>query len=359
MKKVLFLTTALVASASMAAAEVRISGYGRFGLDYNDAVPAGNATGSTTLTSRLRLQFDMSTETDGGVTFGARFRAQSEIRNGRPASGPVTFDDENNNGTIEPNEVSVGGGASFNGARFFVSAQGLTLGVGNIIGAFEGSQLLYQVANTPTAGIGIDGAGFDYLAANMGGRAFNWDAYSSAGAGVDGVEVIYSGGNWGVHVSYSDASARNPLPLGREREKNTAISAYYTFGDWTVAAAYNDEQLPLGDAGRDLTLIGVSGDLGFMDVTVNYAQGENYGGPGVDSSKVTISAGFDIGAATNMIVYVYDEDSAWNPATDGTGYGFNVAHDLGGGVTLTAGAREASGNNPNNTRFQAGAYFRF
>ena len=37
MKKVLFATTALIATASMAAAEVRISGYGRFGLDYNDS----------------------------------------------------------------------------------------------------------------------------------------------------------------------------------------------------------------------------------------------------------------------------------------------------------------------------------
>jgi outer membrane protein OmpU len=263
-----------------------------------------------------------------------------------------------------------------------VSAQGLTLGVGNIIGAFEGSQLLYQVANTPTAGIGIDGAGFDYLAGNMAGVSFNWDAYSSTGHGVDGVELIYSGGNWGVHLSYSDASNRvnvaarigdpfadpvvpgDPVAaaLGVEGEKNTAISAYYTFGDWTVAAAVNSEDRPGEALDRDLALIGVSGDLGFMNLTVNYAKGSNYyrvGDVAQDASKLVVSAGFDIGAATNMIVYVYDEDTPGNPLTDGTGYGFNVAHDLGGGVTLTAGAREASGNNPNNTRFQAGAYFRF
>ena len=334
MKKVLFLTTALVASASMAAADVRISGYGRFGLDYNEA--NNGAHGSTTLTSRIRLQFDMSTETDGGVTFGARMRMQAESRDNGAGTGV------------------------WNAPRFFVTSGGLTVGVGNIVGAFEGSQLLYQVANTPTAGVGIDGAGYDYLAANMGGQAFNWDAYSSAGTGVNGVEVIYSGGNWGVHVSYSDASTRNTAATTNNvGETNTAISAYYTFGDWTVAAAYNDEKVPAGGVDRDLTLIGVSGDLGFMDLTVNYGKGENYGGVGVDSSKVVVSAGFDIGAATNMIVYVYDEDSAWNPATDGTGYGFNVAHDLGGGVTLTAGAAERSGNGANNTTVQAGAYFRF
>lgn len=307
-----------------------MSGYGRFGLDYNEA-NSGSATGSTTLTSRLRLQFDMSTQTDGGVTFGARYRVQAESRDGAPGVG------------------------GFNGARFFVSANGFTLGVGNIIGAFEGASNLYAVANTPTADIGIDGAGFESLVANMAGVAFNWDAYSSAGAGVNGIEVIYSGGNWGVHVSYSDASTSAPLPAGTVGEKNTAISGFYTFGDWTIAAAHNSEDRPGALVDRDLTYLSVSGDLGFMNLTVNYAKGHDYRGAGLDSEKYGIYAGFDIGAATNVIVYVTSEDSP-GLASDGTGYGFNVAHDLGGGVTLTAGARESSADN---TTVQAGAYFRF
>ena len=335
----------------MAAAEVKLSGYGRFGLDYNDANSA-LPTGSTTLTSRLRLQFDMSTQTDGGVTFGARSRVQFESRNGLVGTGTTI-------GAPINQRIQVADGWA--GARFFVQANGFTLQVGNIAGAFESAANLYAVANTPTADIGIDGAGFQSLVANMGGGAnfFNWDAYTSAGLGANGVEVIYNGGNWGVHVSYSDATNNLPAVIGGgPGEKNTAISGFYTFGDWTIAAAHNDESRP-GTFGRDLTYLSVSGDLGFMDLTVNYARGENYGGLGVDSSKWGIYGGFDIGAATNVIVYVTDEDSPWNPASDGVGYGFNVAHDLGGGVTLTAGAREASGNGPNNTRVQAGAYFRF
>ncbi|MFC3119052.1 porin [Jhaorihella thermophila] len=113
-KKVLFATTALIATAGMAAADVKISGYGRFGLDYNDANDrAVNGISKTTITSRLRLQFDMSTETDSGVAFGARFRAQAESRDNTP------------------------GGATFNGARFFVGYQGISVYVGNIIGAIE------------------------------------------------------------------------------------------------------------------------------------------------------------------------------------------------------------------------------
>jgi len=108
MKKILFATTALIATASMAAAEVKISGYGRFGLDYNDGNdrivanqgPGGSGllTSSTNITSRLRLQFDMSTETDGGVTLGARARVNYDSRDNVPGTG------------------------IFNGARFYATA---------------------------------------------------------------------------------------------------------------------------------------------------------------------------------------------------------------------------------------------
>ena len=237
----------------------------------------------------------MSTETDGGVTFGARFRVQANSGDGTAGVG------------------------AFNGARFFVQANGFTLGVGNIIGAFENTFTLYQVANTPTAGIGISGGSFNYLAANMAGEDFNWTAYSSGGAGANGVEVIYNGANWQVHVSYTDAST-----VARAGAENIAISGYYTFGDWTVAAAHSDDRPANGGAGNDLSLIGVTGDLGFADVTLNYAKGHDYLGAGLDSEKFTLSGGFDIGAATNLIVYVSSEDSPGN-AFDGTGYGFNLA----------------------------------
>lgn len=58
--------------------EVRISGYGRFGLDYGGDQGHASITpvSQTNITSRLRFQFDLSTETDGGVTLGGRIRMQ-------------------------------------------------------------------------------------------------------------------------------------------------------------------------------------------------------------------------------------------------------------------------------------------
>lgn len=334
MKKVLFLTTALIATGSMAAADVRISGYGRFGLDYDD-VNDGSANGKTSITSRLRLQFDMSAETDGGVAFGARYRAQAESRD------------------------NVAGGATFNGGRFFAAYEGFTLQVGNILGAVENARGLYL--ETRTAGIGIDGAGFNSVVTNMAGNNFDWDAYSSAGTGVNGVEVLYDGANWGVHLSYSDASSTaSPSPTG-DGETNTAINGYYQFGDWTVALAYNDESDEGGD--NDIIFASVQGDIGGFGLRLAYAEMDNVAGAALDdsSSKLGLYGIFDIGAASTIVAYVTSEDTdvvvdANGETFDGTGFGIHYSYDLGGGVSFEAGARRTS---TDQDALQAGVYFSF
>ncbi|WP_211299375.1 porin [Pukyongiella litopenaei] len=360
MKKILFATTALVATASVAAADVRLSGYGRFGLDYNEANDSAvNGVSSTTLTSRLRLQVDMTTETDNGVTFGARFRAQAESRDNAGASGAPTFSDVNGDGVITPNEISVGGGAVFNGARFYVTSGGFTLGVGNIIGALENTPGLYL--ETRTAGIGIDGAGFESLVTNVNGESFNWDAYSSAGFGANGVEVLYSAGGFSGHISYSQDNETYALRNNAGVDR-TAINLAYTFGDWTAAIGYQDSSAMW----EDKLLLTVSGDLGIFGVRLAYADND-----GID--KYGLYGNVDIGAAGNLVAYVTQEDAvsasdvaagrgdnrdgvAGSNNREGTGYGIHYSYDLGGGVSFEAGARESSNDN---TTVQAGVYFSF
>jgi outer membrane protein OmpU len=352
MKKILFVTTALIATASVAAAEVRISGYGRFGIDYNDDNDrAVNGVSSTNITSRLRLQFDMSTETDSGVSFGARFRAQAESRDNAP------------------------GGATFNGARFFASYEGFQLLVGNIIGAIENTPGLYL--ETRTADIGVDGAGFESVVANVnsgpGGGAlgtgtnegFNWDYYSSGGAGNNGVEVIYSANGFVGHLSYSTDNGVNSID-------RFGIMGSYNFGDWTVALSAQQSDI----LWEDKVIFTVAGDLGQFGVRFAYADNDGI-------RKVGLYGNMDIGAAGNLVAYVTDEDAvdAADVAagrnnnvdgagvrgaltgtggvftnTEGSGYGINYSYDLGGGATFIAGYRRAS--NDNNTA-QAGVYFSF
>lgn len=330
MKKVLFATTALIATASVAAADVRISGYGRFGLDYNDANDrAVNGVSKTTITSRLRLQFDMSAETDAGVAFDARFRAQAESRDNTP------------------------GGATFNGARFGVSYQGFRVNVGNIIGAVENMPGTYL--ETRTAGIGIDGASFYSHVGNVNNEFFNWDAYSSAGTGVNGIEAIYSTGGFTGHLSYS---TRN----GAVASDRIGVMVAYNFGDWTVAAAHQSSDAMW----EDKTLVSVAWDGGQFGARVAYADNDGI-------SKFGIYGNMDIGASSNILLFYTDEEAvsasdvlagrgdnrdaiAGSNMNEGGSYGIHYSYDLGGGASFEAGYRRAS--NDNDT-FQAGVYFSF
>ena len=325
MKKVLFATTALVATASVAAADVTFSGYGRFGVKYTgstDAVAAGataaadanavvaaqaavnaatttaglktatatlaDATkaaaksaavaagaSSTDVTSRLRLQIDMSAESDGGVTFGARTRLQTS-------------------------EGSAGTG--MNGVRFFARSSGVEVGVGNIYGALEFMPGMYPID------LGLTGLGYQYTA-----YQFNGDAYSSGGngaSGSNGVEVMYSAGDFSVHVSASDTSDR------------LAAHAAYKMNGWTVALGVQDS-----DLATDTELAAsIGGSVGMASVTLSYADN------GTSGDHMVLAASFDVGTATKVQAYLADAD-----AYADTSFGIGAHHDLGGGTSLRGG----------------------
>ncbi|CUH86720.1 Porin [Phaeobacter sp. CECT 5382] len=364
MKKVLFATTALIATAGMAAAEVSMSGYGRFGLDYNSANgDAINADGSanaggvseTNITSRLRLQFDMSTEADNGVGFNARYRAQAESRDG------------------------VAGTGAFNGARFGVTYGGLAVNVGNIIGAVENTPGLY-VTGARSAGTGIDGMGFHSLAIKSSsalgvvGTRFNWDAYSSAGAGSNGIEALYSTGGFTGHISYSQRNG-GAVVGDAGGEQRTAVMVTYSFSDYYVAASYQatDNSATITttngtvlDPNDGLYLLTAGGDFGAFGAKLAYGSTDV-------ADSVTLEGNMDIGAASNIVVWVNSTDVDANlmadttvtgattiganaTASDGTSFGINYQYDLGGGATFVAGyVDEADDDN----QFQAGVYFSF
>ena len=273
MKNVLFATTALVATAGVAAADVTFSGYGRFGVLYTDDASTG--TDSTDVTSRLRLQIDVSAESDAGVTFGARTRFQTS-------------------------EGSAGTG--MNGVRFFARSGGLEVGVGNIFGALEFMPGMYPID------LGLTGLGYDYTAYN-----FRGDAYSSGGngaSGSNGVEVLYSAGDFSAHVSASDTNDR------------IAAHVAYTWNGWTFALAAQDSD----DAADTEFAATVGGSFGIADVTLAYADN------GTAGDHIVLTGRFDVGAATNVEVYVADAD-----AFAETSYGIDFNHDMGGGTSLRGG----------------------
>jgi len=276
MKKVLFATTALVATASVAAADVTFGGYGRFGIFYNEA------TSSTDITSRFRLQIDATAESDAGVTVGARVRIQQ------------------NEGTT---------GTGINHARFFARSGGFEVGVGNIFGALEFMPGMYPID------LGLTGLGYDYTAYN-----FRGDAYSSGGLGAggsNGVEVMYSAGDLSVHVSASDTNDR------------VAGHVAYTWNGWTFALGAQDSN----SAADTEYAVSVGGSFGAVDVGLAYADN------GTGGDRIVLSGRFDVGAATNIEVYYADDEFLDDS------YGVDFNHDLGGGVSLRGGIADRFGGN--------------
>ncbi|MEO0391458.1 MAG: porin [Pseudomonadota bacterium] len=301
MKKVLFATTALIATGGMAAADVTFGGYGRFGVIYRDTA----AGSSTDVTSRFRLQIDATAESDAGVTFGARARIQQNETDAIAEAG--------NSGT------------GINGVRFFARSGGFELGVGNIFGAIEFMPGMYPID------LGLTGLGYDYTAYN-----FRADAYSSGGAGSagsNGVEILYSAGDFSAHISASDTNDR------------IAAHVAYTFNGWTVALGAQDS-----DAASDTELaFSVGGSIGSVDMTLAYADN------GTAGDQVVLAGRFDVGAATNIEVYYADRSGA-TTATNGDGYGIDFNHDLGGGTSLRGGIAELISGE---TRADLGVRFNF
>lgn len=120
MKKVLLASTALIGFAGMAAADVTLSGSGRFGLVYLDV----GGVSDTVLSYRMRVNIDASTETDSGVKFGGRIRMQYDAGD--------TVD-----GTTE-------GAAELNAAMLYAETAGFRFEIGNVNTAFNSLATLYN-----------------------------------------------------------------------------------------------------------------------------------------------------------------------------------------------------------------------
>ncbi|MEP4195038.1 MAG: porin [Aliishimia sp.] len=276
MKKILLASTALIATAGMAAAEINFGGSARFGLVYNDATGAEELV----VHNRLTINIDGTAETDSGLEFFGRVRIRSDNRGVAPTASGVSA------------------------ARVGVRTGGFTLATGNINGAWESTPGLYD------GSVGLTGLSWgNVLGNNSAAGAFSWDSFSSAGAGSNGIEVIYSAGDLGLHVSHSDSNDR------------TAAHISYSFGDWTVALAAQESET----AGEDFVGLTVGGSIGAADLGL--AIGDIDG-----DDAVRINGSFEVASGTTITAYATALDGAG--INDAFGIGFT--HSLGG-ATLAGG----------------------
>ena len=215
MKKVLLASTALIGFAGMAAADVTLSGSGRFGLAYLDA----GGVSDTVLSYRLRFNIDASTETDSGVKFGGRIRLQYDAGD--------TVDDDSDADTYYQ------GAAEVNAAMIYAETAGFRFELGNANTAFDSLATLYN------AELGFIGTTFGSY------NQFGFDAYSSGpyGEGLAnriGLFASYSVGDLVARLSYVDYDQTDDAlnPIASVLDEEVGISLDYTAGAYKLGFGY-------------------------------------------------------------------------------------------------------------------------
>lgn len=211
MKKVLLATTALIATAGVASADITFNGMGRFGVLSTDVA------GTTTTDVQNRAQFEIkgSTTSDNGMTFAGKLRLRST------------------NGTAN----------SFAGAQTSVSTSGLTVYFGNIPGPLDNMANGYATT-------GYTGGSFTIDVVDGGGA----HAYSSNGS-QNALQVNYALGDVAVAVSYDKDT------------ETTQATIEYTVSGITLAAGMQDAS----DAADDVTSVTIGGTFGGVTASAGYS----------------------------------------------------------------------------------------
>ena len=278
MKKVLFATTALVMTAGVAAAEVSVGGDGRMGVISTDG-------GDLAFTSRIRISFSASGETDAGLSFGGSIRADN-------AAKEATTTDTDTDGFFD----TAGGGVSGAAGSVFVEGTFGKISMGDVSGAPE-------AAVGDLSGVGLTGLGdFNELTYLSNGTrpAARWD---------------YTTGDLGLHVS-----ADNPGPAG---DQAYGIAVTYAMGDISFGLGHEDLD------GTGHTVAGVT--AGFGDATIKVAYGT---ASDIDFDQMGVSLDYVAGATTLTAFWINKEITG---VSDVDSYGVGVAYDLGGGASIKAG----------------------
>jgi outer membrane protein OmpU len=319
MKKVLFATTALVATAGVASADIALSGYAEMGV-----------RGGTGVTSQFHqdidLTFTMSGTADNGLTFGAAIDID-ESNTGAPFGGPddggvavfisgdfgtLTLGDTDGALDWAMTEVNVAGAslgddetghAGFSGNAWLDGHyDGQILRYDYSFGDFSVAVSVEQDDDTITPH-GIFG---NYSAVGTGSPAFTSDAIWAIGAKYSG---MFAGGSFGVGIGYQftdDGIDATPVAIGISV---TGISANVAL-DSGFSAAINysmiDVSNPVSGVSEDGTHMGIGVGYTFDAITV----GANYG------------------------AYDYDVTS---PNADAEGYGLVAQYDFGGGLAAHLG----------------------
>ncbi|SCZ66361.1 outer membrane protein OmpU [Epibacterium ulvae] len=289
MKKILFATTALIATTGMAAAEIKLGGSARFGLAYNE----GNAE-ETRVEQRFRVNIDGITESDAGVKFEVRFRLESN-------------EDEN----------SAIAGRGPGAARFSVSTGGFRLDLGNTSDVIDSGDVV------------------DYFGYGVGLTSFieqsnNGDldlvGFGAGDQDQTTVKARYTAGDFTVSGSYSDERVGDV--------QQYQLGASYNFGNYTVGAAFGNTDS--GATDEDFWAASFNGEIGAVAFSVLATDSD-----GQDDVTFGASLNYALSSATDLRFAISDGGADANETSFGVGF----RHSLGGGVSLRGGVGQDADEN--------------
>ena len=371
MKQILLASTALVAFAGAAAAEVAISGSGRMGMVYdksifNDDIVIVNGDAVRTsdagfrFDSRVRVAFTLTQETDAGVTFGGSVRADNASAGNKGQAGSVfmsgAFGKLSMGDVDGAAESAVGNlsGVGYTGLGDFNEAFYLQQGNSDLdsneeLSAFALPAALYEY----TTGA----ASFYFSIGNPGGIGIGSDAfninddegvnignYEVSDAVVDqayGIGAKYSVDNYSFGVGYESIDISGILTdFGADGKKGAVKRTAGPDGldntkDDTFAAASDDTKTEFNNT-IDNWILGGSATFGGFTLKAQYGEGS---GDNLEITQYGISGDYTFDAYTltafwrSVEVKTLDDVSA----RDYQPFGLGVTYDLGGGASVAAG----------------------
>lgn len=290
MKKILIATTALIATAGFAQAEVAVSGTAMAGLKYNN-----ETLNKTVLFSKVNIAFDASGETDGGLQFG--FNTNHLI--------------ENNGGSIVNDDTTV-----------YMSGAFGKLSFGAVAEADEVAGL---------SDIGWDGLDVDDVAEALVGDELG-----------DLTSVSQS-----HNVNYTYATGPLTMSLSTRLDTSTsavtAVDTYaagvkYSFGTGYVGLGYGDHDFNGAGSAKVVSLFG-GVNINNIKVAALYSDANFKDAVGAKSgaNAYGLNAAYTMDALTlSMGISKANFDAATGIA-DQSAFGIGAAYDLGGGATLSGG----------------------
>lgn len=296
MKSILFATTALVASAGFASADITFEGSAQAGVGSQDGADA-------IVYSAAELSVAMTGTSDAGIEFGANM----SVTRGREFDIDDLEDDDDADGTV-----------GFDGA--FLSFAGSTLtfernGIddlyeddnGDALGS-ESHDIKFEYAlNNVTAALTYEGGDTDTdLTNDQGQTEFSYQfGYTFSGitgtvTGNDVTEalkfgVAYAGPNYNAGIEYDQA--------GEGNDAITTVSGDYTFNGITLSAEFDTE---------DDYDVGVAYAMNGLSLGVNYDEEEVF----------DLNGSYDLGGGLSL-VGGYETEGDTN--SGGDSYGFGVA----------------------------------